>query len=78
MEICISGVTAVFGATHMRWFHHQFELGGNSSTLHSWVGWFNRKLPVNFVTKHHIYHTYAELYVLNLNLIFISQNKTTE
>jgi hypothetical protein len=48
MEIWISGVTAAFGITHMRWFHHQFELGGNSSTLRYWVGWFRRKLPVNF------------------------------
>jgi hypothetical protein len=47
-SICISGVTAVFGITHMRWLYHQFELGGNSSTLHYCVGWFRRKLPVNF------------------------------
>ena len=47
MEICISGVTAVFGITHMRWLHHQCELGGDSSTLHYFVSCFPRKLPVN-------------------------------
>jgi len=47
-HIWISGVTAVFGITHMRWIHQQSELGGNSSQLHYGIGKFHRKLPVKF------------------------------
>jgi len=48
MHFWVSGVAEVLGITHMWWLHHKWELGGNSSTLHYWVGWFPRKLPVNF------------------------------
>jgi len=48
MHIWISGVTAVFGITQLRWLHHQCELGGDSGTLHFVVSWFRRKLSVNF------------------------------
>jgi len=48
MHIWFSSVAEVFLITHMWWLHHKCELGGNSSTLHYWVGWFPRKLPVNF------------------------------
>ena len=75
MEIWISGVTAGIGITHMRWRHHQSELGGNSSTLYWMVGWFPRNLPVKFHQTSYLSHLFRavriesqfDIYFRNIN-----------
>jgi hypothetical protein len=78
MHIWISGFTAVFGITHMRWLHHQSILGGDTYNLRLPVSRFRRKLSVKF--RHHqtsyLSHVWSAVNMRSQFHIYFTSRKT--